>query len=162
MGDSHKMVVNNISEVIGRKSVTFHDDKVVFGQLLLILSINNITDGSRAGPAAKSDSMCLSSRSPFIRFVGGDGQAYSRIRAKCTAGLEGLVLVCSHVILGAEAPKRFALMEKTICMLSVDIKALGLCANVSILLEQQLGPHCTIASILPVYMVHMGHHGQGL
>lgn len=40
----HEVVVDNISEVIGRKAIRFENDKVFFGVLLLEMAIYSIAE----------------------------------------------------------------------------------------------------------------------
>ena len=126
MSDLHEVVVHNVGEVVSREAVALHDNKVVFGEFFLVETVHDIMDSGRARATAKSNSVCLASRGSFRRLVGRNRQAHSRICAKHAICFRGLVTVSGHVVVGAEATERFALLQKTVHMLLVDTKALRL------------------------------------
>lgn len=126
MCDLHEVVVHNVGEVVGRKAVALHDNKMVFGEFFPVETVHDIMDSGRAKATAKSNSVCLASRGSFRRLVGRDRQAHPRICAEYAIRLQGLVVVGGHVVVGAEATERFTLLQKTVHVLLVDVKALRL------------------------------------
>ena len=44
MGDLHEMIVHNIRKMVGRKAISFHKHKVLFGLLLLKGAIDSILE----------------------------------------------------------------------------------------------------------------------
>ncbi len=126
VGNGHEMIVHDICKVIGWEAITFHDDEVILRELLPIHAIHNVVNSDGTGTASKPNSVCLAICSPFSCLGRRYCQASAGIHPKHAIHLEGLLVVCRQVIVGAEAAKCLALLQQTVGMLSIYTQTLRL------------------------------------
>lgn len=96
MGDLHEMIVHNIRKMVGRKAISFHKHKVLFGLLLLKGAIDSILELWRTEAArVQSNNVSLALSGSLIRLGARDGSACSWVRC-------GFASVVKSTLLGFE------------------------------------------------------------
>lgn len=121
MCNLHEMIVDDIGEVIGWETITFHDDKVVFLLCFLVVSVHEVQSSHRLLGGLESNNMRLAVRRTSVGLALLNVRACPWIMRGATAG-SGLLEVELKILLGAKTAEGMATLKQRLRMLCVEIK----------------------------------------
>lgn len=130
MRDLHIVVIHDVGEVIRRKPIGLHDDKIVLAIGLLVRVVHEVGHRDALFGGYEPDRVRLAVRRAPVGLGALDALARPRVVRGAAAG-GGLRDVELEVLPGAETPERMAALEQLVRMLPVEVEAQGLAARVS-------------------------------
>ncbi len=125
VGNLHEVIVDNVGKVVGGKPITFHEDKVLLGVLLLEAVVDNIFDDDGRFRAPKPYSELFPVVGTGIRFCKGNVATCAWVVGRL-ARLRRESLLSFQCLWTTETPVGLSFAEKPVGVVMVERQSLRL------------------------------------